>query len=160
MYTCSTTAAPECSSQCCADTAAGMGADGGVWRALLDRPVRKFDVPTGGVIVKVPRHPLELARFGMPTVLPGSVLARFFRTPQARALWGGIAAHTFRPLNQPLTSAIGLGITTAGHRFGWQVAEADRGRIADVMERTLLELGGRIETGVCVRRSRICHRRM
>ncbi len=136
-----------------ADTAAGMGADGGVWRALFDRPVRKFDVLGPAVLdslVKVPRHPFELARFGMPTVLPGSVLARFFRTPQARALWGGIAAHTFRPLNQPLTSAIGLGITTAGHRFGWQVAEGGSGRIADVMERTLLELGGRIETGVRV----------
>ena len=43
-------------------------------------------------------------------------------TTEARALFGGVAAHAFRPLHYPMTSAIGLGIITAGHRHGWPVA--------------------------------------
>ena len=73
-----------------------------MWRALFDRPVRKFDVlgpAVFGLARQVPRHPFELARFGMPTVLPGSVLARFFRLLRRGRCGDGIAAHTFRPLN-------------------------------------------------------------
>jgi hypothetical protein len=66
----------------------------------------------------VPRHPLRPARFGPPTLLPASTVARGFTTEAARALWGAVAAHAYRPLHRPLTSAIGLGILTAGHRHG------------------------------------------
>ena len=75
-----------------------------------------------GPLLRVPSHPLKLARFGAPTTLPAAVLARWFRTEQGRALFGGVAAHAFQPLNRPLSSAIGLGIITAGHRHGWAVA--------------------------------------
>ena len=80
-----------------------------------------------GPLLRLPKHPLTLARFGLPTVLPASAFARVFRTERARALFGGVAAHTFRPLHYPMTSAIGLGIITAGHRHGWPVAA---GRLA------------------------------
>ncbi|HTQ20082.1 MAG TPA: hypothetical protein VML93_22745, partial [Mycobacterium sp.] len=53
------------------------------------RPSRNFDLLTEdimGPLLRLPKHPLALARFGAPTVLPASVTARFFRTEQARAL--------------------------------------------------------------------------
>jgi phytoene dehydrogenase-like protein len=92
-----------------------------------------------------------LARFGAPTVLPGSTLARLFRTPQARALFGGVAAHAFRPLHYPMTSAIGLGILTAGHRYGWPVAGGGSQSITRALASLLIDLGGKIETGTTVR---------
>jgi phytoene dehydrogenase-like protein len=65
-------------------------------------------------------------------------------------LFIGVAAHAFRPLHYPMTSAIGLGILTAGHRHGWAVAAGGSQAIADAMAAALIELGGTIETGVRV----------
>jgi phytoene dehydrogenase-like protein len=94
-----------------------------------------------------------LARFGAPTVFPASTFARVFRTDEGRALFGGVAAHAFRPLHYPMTSAIGMGIITAGHRHGWAVAEGGSQSIANAMVRLLSDLGGKIETGVRVQNS-------
>ena len=101
-----------------------------------------------GPLLRVPNHPLALARFGLPTVLPASTFARVFRTERARALFGGVAAHTFRPLHYPMTSAIGLGIITAGHRHGWPVAAGGSQSITNALASLLGDLGGKIETGV------------
>lgn len=132
-------------------TAAGMGADGDRWRLLFERPARRYDAlaqDVMGPLLRIPHHPLTLARFGIPTVLPASALARALRTEQARALFGGVAAHAWRPLHYPLTSAIGLGILTAGHRYGWPVAAGGSRAITDALAALLAELGGTIETGV------------
>lgn len=134
-------------------TAAGLGRDESRWRLAFDRPVRRYDALSEdimGPLLRVPHHPLTLARFGLPTVLPGSAFARLLRTEQARALFGGVAAHAFRPLHHPLTSAIGLGILTAGHRHGWAVAEGGSQAIANALVRLLAELGGKVETGMRV----------
>ncbi|CAM3092196.1 phytoene desaturase family protein [Tsukamurella hominis] len=135
------------------DTAEGLGPDGAAWRALFGRPVKNFDKigPSMlGPLLRVPRHPVALAGFGAPTPLPAAALARAFRTPQARGLWGGVAAHAFRPLHEPMSSAIGKGMLTAGHAFGWQVAEGGSGAIAAALLAEFEDLGGRVETGVRV----------
>ncbi|MCV7338062.1 phytoene desaturase family protein [Mycolicibacterium senegalense] len=134
-------------------TATGLGVDGPRWRALFAGPAARFDTLADdimGPLLRVPAHPLTLARFGAPTVLPASVLARIFRTPAARALFGGVAAHTFRPLHYPMTSAIGLGILTAGHRHGWAVAEGGSQAITDALVSALTEFGGKVRTGVAI----------
>ena len=91
---------------------------------------------------------MTLGRFGLPTLLPASVLVKAFSTPQAKALFGGAAAHAFQPLDRPLTSAIGLGILTAGHQAGWAVAAGGSRAITDALAAKLTDLGGTIETGV------------
>jgi phytoene dehydrogenase-like protein len=136
-----------------AATADGLGIDHSRWRRLFGWPSERFDDLSEDImrpLVGVPRHPVLLARFGAPTVLPASALARWFRTPQARALFGGVAAHAFRPLTYPMTSAIGLGIITAGHRHGWAVAAGGSQTITTALAAVLAELGGKIETGTRV----------
>ncbi|CAJ1504528.1 NAD(P)/FAD-dependent oxidoreductase [[Mycobacterium] kokjensenii] len=135
------------------DTAAGLGADGRRWRLLFGPSAERFDALSSaitGPLLRVPDHPLALARFGAPTVLPASAVARLFRTEGARALFGGVAAHTFRPLHYPMTAAIGIGIITAGHRYGWPVAAGGSQSITDALVDLLVDLGGKIETGVRV----------
>lgn len=132
------------------DTAQLLGVDGARYRRLLGPSVARWDDLADdvmGPLLGVPAHPLLLARFGLPTLLPATVLARLFRTEQARALWGGVAAHSFRPLSHPLSSAIGLGILTAGHAAGWAVAEGGSRSIARVLEKVLLGHGGEVHTG-------------
>jgi phytoene dehydrogenase-like protein len=135
-------------------TAAGLGADGPTWRRLFEGPAAVYDTfgdDIMGPLLRPPRHPVRLARFGVPALAPASLLAKAFRTEEARGLWGGVAAHAFHPLERPFSASIGLGIVTAGHRYGWAVAEGGSRRITDAMAALLLELGGRIETGVRVR---------
>jgi phytoene dehydrogenase-like protein len=132
-------------------TAEGLGADGKRWKLLFERPSATFDDWGGdimGPLLRVPKHPLGLTRFGLPTVVPATLLARVFNTEQARALWAGTAAHAMQPLHRPLTSAIGLGLLTAGHRHGWVVAEGGSRSISDAMVKVLIDHGGKIETGV------------
>ncbi|WP_343572523.1 NAD(P)/FAD-dependent oxidoreductase [Mycobacterium sp.] len=134
-------------------TAAGLGRDGARWRRAFGYAASRFDALSEdimGPLLRVPHHPLMLARFGAPTVLPASTFARLFRTQEGRALFGGVAAHAFRPLHYPMTSAIGMGIITAGHRHGWPVAEGGSQSITNAMVALLGELGGKIATGVRV----------
>ncbi|WP_039801537.1 phytoene desaturase family protein [Nocardia araoensis] len=137
-----------------AQTAAGLGGDGRVWRLLFERTAAGYDRTSADImrpLLRLPRHPLRLARFGVPAVAPATLLAGLFRTEQARGLFGGVAAHAFHPLHRPLSASIGLGILTAGHAYGWAVAAGGSQRITDAMAAALGDLGGKIETGVRVR---------
>src|SRR5258705_2258528 len=132
-------------------TADGMeDNDGARWRRLFSKTSANFDALSEdimGPLLRVPHHPLALARFGAPTVLPASTLARWFRSQETRALFGGVAAHAFRPLHYPMASAIGLGILTAGHRHGWPVAAGGSQSITNALAALVTELRGQIGTG-------------
>lgn len=135
------------------ETAVGLGADGKRWRALFGQPSSSYDRLSAdllGPVVHLPRHPLLLARFGAPTALPAAVLSRVFTTPQARALFVGAAAHAMRPLTEVFSSAIGVGILTAGHHNGWPVAEGGTAAISLAMHSALVELGATVQTSTRV----------
>jgi phytoene dehydrogenase-like protein len=140
--------------QSVAETAAGLGVDGATWRRIFGGPSASYDVwgaDTMGPILRMPSHPLRMARFGAPGLLPATVLGKVFRSDEARALFMGVAAHAFQPLNRPLSSVIGLALITAGHRHGWVVAAGGSRAITDAMAAVIAEHGGKIETGVRVR---------
>ncbi|MGQ0625789.1 MAG: phytoene desaturase family protein [Sporichthyaceae bacterium] len=131
-----------------ADTARGLGRDARRWRTLFERTSAGYDALSEDILrplVRLPSHPVRLARFGVPAAVPAAMLARGFATEQARALWGGVAAHAIRPLHRPFTSAIGLGILTAGHRHGWAVAAGGSRAITDALAAIVTECGGTIE---------------
>lgn len=135
-------------------TAEGLGDDGAAWRRLFGRPAAGFDGLTDDLfrpVLHLPSHPLRLARFGIPAAMPATVLTRLWRGPHARALFGGVAAHAFSPLNRPMSASVGMALTTACHRFGWAVARGGSRSITDALASVLLGLGGRIETEVRVR---------
>ncbi|MFB9314612.1 phytoene desaturase family protein [Nocardioides plantarum] len=138
------------------ETCRGLGADGAAWRGVFGPLVDRFDDLAGdvlGPIVRIPDHPVSMARFGLRAGLPATVLARRFRTPQARALFAGSAAHAFRPLSRPVTAAVGVLLTAAGHRHGWPVPEGGSAAITRALASLLTELGGEIVTGRAVRTS-------
>src|SRR5262249_5924084 len=56
-------------------TAAGLGRDGSRWRLAFGYPAARFDALSEDImrpLMRFPHHPLMLARFGAPTVLPAS----------------------------------------------------------------------------------------
>jgi phytoene dehydrogenase-like protein len=135
------------------ETAARLGPDGRAWRRIFEPLTERFDALTAEIlrpVLHAPRHPFVLARFGLRALLPATTLARRFTTPEARALFAGVAAHQMHPLDRPLTSSIGLALTTAAHAVGWPVAEGGSQAIANAFAGLLAELGGTVETGVPV----------
>jgi len=134
-------------------TATGLGNDGRAWKRLFGGPARSFDRLTDDLlrpVLHVPKHPIRLVRFGLPALAPATMLARTWSTEQGRALFGGVAAHAFAPLNRPMSSSVGMALTTACHAFGWPVAKGGSRSITDALAAALRAHGGRIETGVRV----------
>ena len=135
------------------ETAAGLGADGKRWKQVF-APSRGFERLLEDLlrpVQHVPRHPLRLARFGIAAALPATVLARVWRTEEARALFGGVAAHGIAPMHLPFSSAVGMALVCAGHAIGWPVARGGSQAITDALADALRTAGGTIETGVRVR---------
>jgi phytoene dehydrogenase-like protein len=131
------------------ETARGMGEDGAAWKRVFGSSSAHYGVLLDDLLVPilhVPRHPFRLARFGIPAAAPATVLASVWKTPQARALFGGVAAHSFSPLNRLMSSAVGCALIDAGHAFGWPVAKGGSGAITDALASALRERGGHIET--------------
>ena len=100
---------------------------------------------------KLLRHPVGLARFGIPALASAAMLARRFSSPAARALFAGAGAHAFQPLDRILTGGLGLALLVSGHAVGWPIPRGGSQRITDALASVLLELGGEVETGVTVR---------
>ena len=97
-------------------------------------------------MLHLPRHPLALARFGIPAICPATVLSKFlFKHEAARALFGGIAAHSFLPLEAVGSSAFALVLGLAGHAVGWPIPRGGSQQIANALASHLRELGGKIE---------------
>jgi phytoene dehydrogenase-like protein len=131
-------------------TVTGLGPDGPAWRRLFDRPAARFDALAADIlrpIAHVPHHPLLLARFGTRALAPASWVARRWIDDPARGLFGGMAAHAFRPLTSPASASVGLALALSAHRYGWPVARGGSRSITDALAGELREHGGRIETG-------------
>jgi phytoene dehydrogenase-like protein len=137
------------------ETADGLGgADGASWRRLFGPLAENFDALVSDIlrpILRVPDHPIRLAAFGVRALLPATALARRFHGDGAQALFGGMAAHAFRPLSSPLSASVGLTLGAAAHRYGWPVPVGGSRAITDALAAELRRHGGHIETGRLVR---------
>ncbi len=97
-------------------------------------------------MLHLPRHPGALARFGILGICPATLLAKFsFKAEPARALFSGIAAHSFLPLEAPVSSAFALVLGLAGHAVGWPIPRCGSQQIANALANYLQELDGKIE---------------
>jgi phytoene dehydrogenase-like protein len=133
------------------DAEAALGRDGRAWRKVVEPLVEhwpQFANDALGPLMRVPRHPYLMARFGFYAFQPALRLAnRLFTGERARALFAGLAAHSFLSLDQPLSSAVGLVIGAAAHAVGWPIPRGGSQAITDALAAHLRHLGGEIHTG-------------
>lgn len=137
-------------------TTAGLGADGARYGRLVGGIAQRWPDLVDhllGPVVRVPRHPFALARFGIPALLPADLLAtRAFRDDTTRALFAGNAAHSILPLSRPLTASFGLVLLAVAHAVGWPMARGGTQSLTDALVSHLEELGGVVETSSPVAR--------
>jgi phytoene dehydrogenase-like protein len=130
-------------------TAEQLGRDSRAYRRLMQPLARKWEelaVEFLQPMLHLPRHPITLTRFGIPAICPATSLAKFlFKDEPARALFAGIAAHSFLPLEAPVSSAFALVLGLAGHAVGWPIPRGGSQQISNALAGYFRELGGNIE---------------
>lgn len=133
-------------------TAEGLGGrDGKRWKSIFGYLTERFDDLAAEIVqpvLHVPGAPIKMGVFGAFSGMPASVLGRAWRTEEGRALFAGVAAHAFRPFSSPMSSAIGVTLGTAAHRYGWPVAQGGSQSISAAMIALAKEHGVTFETGV------------
>ncbi|MGI8799339.1 MAG: phytoene desaturase family protein [Pseudonocardia sp.] len=136
-------------------TAAGLGRDGGRWKATVGATARAGDPLVDSLLAPLgwPKAPFSLARYGALGILPATAVGRAaFRTPAGRAVFGGMSAHSILDLHSPVTAGYGLLIAALVHHVGWPVVRGGSQQLADALVARLRRSGGEVATGTRVRR--------
>lgn len=134
-------------------TARNLGRDATAYRILMGSLVKAWPKIERSILgpLRVPRHPIDMARFGIAALLPASLLTRIaFREGRARALFAGLAAHSMLPLSDPATAAPGLVLGILAHQYGWPLPVGGSQSLANALADHFRSLGGDIQTGTYV----------
>ena len=114
-------------------TAEGLGADRDVYARLM-KPFVEDAEPLVHDLLAPPlaqRHVLTTARFGVHAIRSAVGFAcSHFHGDEARALLAGNAAHSFLPLESPLTAGFGLFLMVLGHAVGWPIPQGGAGKVS------------------------------
>ncbi|QCR23898.1 NAD(P)/FAD-dependent oxidoreductase [Pontibacter sp. SGAir0037] len=137
-------------SQSFSRTAASLGVDGDTYIRFM-KPLAETWENIGpdllGPLNPFPKHPIDLAKFGLNALQSATGLAnRLFKEQYAKGLLAGLAAHSVRPLEHGITSAIGLVLAVVGHKYGWPFPKGGTQKLADALVSYFRSIGGEVET--------------
>jgi phytoene dehydrogenase-like protein len=136
-----------------AETVERLGRDGAQWSRLVAPFLERHEQFFFEILqpVRVPRHPILMARFGLVGIDSCVRVARRFEDPLARALLAGNAAHSFLPLDSAGSASFGLVLAVAGHALDWPCARGGSQAVADALAAAATTAGCEIRTGIRVR---------
>jgi phytoene dehydrogenase-like protein len=130
------------------ETAAALHQDEQSYLALMNPLVANWKLLAGEFLqplLHVPKHPLLLARFGLSALRSAAALVKSrFKGEPAPALFAGLAAHSFLPMEQMGSAAFGLVLGMMGHAVGWPLPRGGAQQIANALAAHLRALGGEI----------------
>jgi phytoene dehydrogenase-like protein len=135
------------------ETAQSLGIDEQTYRNLMEPVVRNWPSMAPDILgpLRFPKHPINLASFGLDALLPATQLVKRFKTKEARGLLGGMAAHAIQPLSNLTTAAIAMVLMTAGHLYSWPIPKGGSQSIANALASYFRSIGGKIETNTLVK---------
>jgi phytoene dehydrogenase-like protein len=132
------------------DAESSLGPDGKSWCNLVEPFVEQwpqFAEDSLGPLIRLPHHPLLMARFAQHAFQSAQTLARNnFQSPRTQALFAGLATHSFLALDQPLSAAIALVLGIAAHAVGWPMPRGGAQSLTAALIAELQRLGGTIQT--------------
>ena len=134
-------------------TAKRLGDDGSLWRRRVGPNARAWEPlmdDLSGPLLHIPKHPIRLGRFGLPSLVPAATWVRRFDADPARALFLGMAAHAVLPLTHPATTSFGMVLAAAAHAVGWPAAKGGSQAIVDALAAAATKHGAEIVTSTPV----------
>ena len=135
------------------DAAASLGQDGKSWRKLVQPFVDRWNEFAVEVLrpqPSFPKHPFLMARFGLNTPLSAKAIASRFRSERTRALFAGLAAHSFLSMDEPLSGVFGLMMAIPAHAVGWPIPQGGSQSLTNALITYLEELGGTVKASASV----------
>jgi phytoene dehydrogenase-like protein len=131
-------------------TADGLGDDGPAWRRLFG-PIREsWDALAHQLLgpVRLPRHPLPVARFGLLALRSSRRLvdARFSGVA-AKSLFAGMSGHAFLPIDHRTSAAFGLLMIGSGQAGGWPMPRGGAQALSDALASYCAAHGAILRTG-------------
>jgi phytoene dehydrogenase-like protein len=127
-----------------------LGPDGKAWRNLMLPFAERWPEFVSEVLrpfPSLPRHPWLMARFGVNALVSARTLAfGRFRDACTRALFAGLAAHSFLSLDQTLSAAVGMLMGVPAHAVGWPIPRGGSQSLTKALCAHLAKLGGNIHT--------------
>jgi phytoene dehydrogenase-like protein len=134
------------------ETAALLGADEQAYINMMQPIVDDWPLIAPDVLgpLHYPKHPLAMASFGLSALTSATHLAKRFKTPEAKGLFAGMAAHAIQPLSNLTTSAVALVLMTQGHLKGWPIPKGGSQQIANALAAYFTSIGGIIETNTYI----------
>jgi phytoene dehydrogenase-like protein len=134
---------------------ASLGPDGSAWLKLMQPFVehwREFASDMLRPLTAIPRRPLLMARFGIGGMRSARTVASRFGSERTRALFAGLAAHSFLSLDEPLSGGVGTLLAVAAHTVGWPIPRGGAQSLTNALCRYLETLAGQIKTSFPVHR--------
>jgi phytoene dehydrogenase-like protein len=133
-------------------TAQHLGKDQDAYIQLLAPLVGSWPKIANDILapLHLPAHPYLMAQFGWKAFSSATAMSKRFHTPEAKALWSGMAAHALQPLSNTATSAIALVLMITAHTGGWPIAKGGSQSIAHALASYFVSLGGKIQTNFYV----------
>ena len=135
---------------------AALERDGKSWRRLMEPLAENWPALSAEVLRPVhilSRHPWLLARFGLSALPPANALSGFlFREERTKALFAGLAAHSFLGLDEPLSAGFGVLLGAAAHAVGWPIPKGGAQAVTNALCGQLANLGGKVTTSARVAR--------
>jgi phytoene dehydrogenase-like protein len=131
-------------------TERALGEDGNAWRRLMQPAAndwQEFAQDALGPLLRMPHHPLRMARFGLSALESAQGFATsHFSNQRTRAVFAGLAGHSCLSFDEPLSATIGwmFGITI--HAVGWPIPRGGAQAIAQALTSYLKSLGGTVHT--------------
>ena len=128
---------------------AALGPDGEIWYSLLNSLMKHWHELAPAVlgpVLKFPKHPWLMAQFGTNALFSAQTIARRFQSERTRALFAGLAGHSFLAMDEPLSSAFGILMAVTAHAVGWPIPRGGAQSITNALCGYLAKLGGKLTT--------------
>ncbi|MGA8273476.1 MAG: NAD(P)/FAD-dependent oxidoreductase [Candidatus Sulfotelmatobacter sp.] len=131
------------------DAQASLGADGKAWVRLMHPFVenwRKFAPDVLRPVPNIPKNPWLMARFAANALFSAKTIVRRFHSERTRALFAGLAAHSFLSLGEPLSGAIGILMALPAHAVGWPIPRGGSQSLTNALCGYLSTFGSKVRT--------------
>jgi phytoene dehydrogenase-like protein len=131
------------------DAKASLGADGNAWSRLVQPFADKwceFAPDALRPLPAIPHHPWLMARFGANALFSAKTIARRFRSERTRAMFAGLAAHSFLGLDEALSGAFGMMFAISVHAAGWPIPRGGAQCLTNALCGYLATLGTQVRT--------------